>query len=452
MLHNPDMGWVLYENYPVDPRPGGSSTLVNLPEDDFAGVDAVAVMFAWSDVEKSEGNYDFSKVDFACDYWRKRGKEIQLRLSAESLLWWNRNDPPSGMGVPGYLLEKLPAEKKQVRHEEGFDFTVVDARDPYYRERLTKFLRAVGAHYRGERAVTIIDLRGYGLWGEWHRGYRYATVKERRQALCSIIDLWSAALPEHWLALSFSHDPDGPKEYFDGPAEEYVAAATKTYDDFLRYSAFDYALTKPNVTLRRDGVGGAVYSNQRKFADEAFKRLDRGPMITEFHGGYAEAKVAGEKWLRFKIDDALSLHPNYINLLGYAAGDARDFIGEQRRLFDEGLRKMGYRLVPTSATLPQRVKAGEEFEIKMTWVNRGVGRAMRDYRLRLRAGDATCDAGTLPTSKWIKGQTYDVSVRASFKSAGRHAVQIELIDPASDRPIALPLKSNDVATIEVMKP
>ena len=47
VLHNPDMGWVLYENYPLDPRPGGSSTLVTLPGEDFPKVDAVALMFSW---------------------------------------------------------------------------------------------------------------------------------------------------------------------------------------------------------------------------------------------------------------------------------------------------------------------------------------------------------------------------------------------------------------------
>src|SRR4051812_47771753 len=84
VLHNPDMGWVLYENYPVDQDPKGSSTLLALPSEKFEGVDAVAVMFSWADVEKQPDEYDFSKVDFAYDYWASRGKAIQLRLSSES--------------------------------------------------------------------------------------------------------------------------------------------------------------------------------------------------------------------------------------------------------------------------------------------------------------------------------------------------------------------------------
>ena len=52
--------------------------------------------------------------------------------------------------------------------------------------------------------------------------------------------------------------------------------STEHYGEYLRYSAFDYALTKPNVTYRRDGCGGAVHSNERKLNEEAFRRLMAG--------------------------------------------------------------------------------------------------------------------------------------------------------------------------------
>src|SRR6185503_18821174 len=80
VLHNPDTGWVLYENYPVDRRPDGSSTMLTLPRENFDGVDHVAVMFSWADAERAQGKYDFGDVDRAYDYWRARGKRIQLRM------------------------------------------------------------------------------------------------------------------------------------------------------------------------------------------------------------------------------------------------------------------------------------------------------------------------------------------------------------------------------------
>ena len=345
VLRNPDMGWVVYENYPIDQRPNGASNLVALPKETFPDADEVAIMFSWADVEKTKGVYDFSKVDHAYDFWKARGKAVQLRMSAESLLWWSRLDPPSATGVPDYVLAAIPPDNKQLRPFEQLTYTVVDARDPFYQTRLRAFLRAVDAHFK-TRPVTLIDLRGFGLWGEWHSGYKYASLEDRTAALKWIIDCWSAELKNHRLAISFSYDPDSPPSYYAGPSNRIDPAYTKTYQDYLRYSAFDYAMTRPNVTLRRDGVGGAVHSNERLLDEAAFNSLGKGPIMAEFAGGYWQAKAGGKDWLQWVIDDALSIHPNYINLLGWQTLEARDFCKEQPELVQYGLRNMGYRFDP----------------------------------------------------------------------------------------------------------
>jgi hypothetical protein len=464
-LHNPDMGWVIYENYPVDPRENGSSNLVTLPDENFDCVDNVAVMFAWSDVEPASGRYDFTDVDRAYDYWKRRGKRIQLRMSTESLLWWNTSTPPRGLGIPRHVLDRLPAEKKQTRTLSGVRYDVADARDPAYLDALDKFLAAVAKHFRGERAVTLIDLRGFGVWGEWHSGYRYPTVDDRHAALSTMIDHFSAAFPDQTLALSASHDPDGPAEYFTGPTNRVEPAATRHYDDFVRYSAFDRAMAKPNVTFRRDGVGGAVYSNQRKLIGDAFATLAKGPITCEFIQSYSEAKTAGEPWIKALIDDALSLHPNYINLIGWQAGDALNFLREQPEMVAYGLRNMGYRLMPTSFTYPTSIRSGETFRIESTWENRAVGRAMRDLDLVVSIADKagkfvrSLDAGATGANKWVKGRSYVVvkDLNLARLSAGRYQLRIALIDPADRTPVRLPLRemkadgSYPVGTIDVAR-
>src|SRR5205085_10792766 len=95
------------------PDPNGSSTLLTLPDEPFAPIDGVAIMFSWQDIEKKPDEYDFSRVDFAYDHWRKRNKQIHLRLSTESLLWWT--DRNAGKGIPDYVLEQLPPDKRQTR-------------------------------------------------------------------------------------------------------------------------------------------------------------------------------------------------------------------------------------------------------------------------------------------------------------------------------------------------
>jgi hypothetical protein len=445
VLHNPDMGWVLYENYPLDSIPGGSSTLINLPKETFPEVDAVALMFSWQDIEKREGEYDFRKVDYAYDYWKERGKSIQLRLSTTSLVWWSNRNPPSGKGAPDYVLNKLSGEEKQTRQMEGIPYVVEDGRNRFYRARLRAFLRAVASHYGRERPVSLIDLRGFGVWGEWHTGFKYASLEDRRSALKVILDTWSESFPNNYLALSYSYDPDGPKELYGGTTKGYDASSATNYNTFLQYSAFDYALTKTNITFRRDGCGGAVHSNERSLNRNAFKTLDRGPFMGEFLGGYSSVKKAGTNWVNWMIEDALSLHPNYINLLGWQSADALKFTRERPDLVAHGLLRMGYRLVPIKISFPKAIQAHEPFRIRMEWINRGVGRAMQDFEIAFELQDehgrSQSEVFPFPCSRWVASEKHIITLPVKFSDPkpGLHTLSFNIRTQAGQK-ILLPLR------------
>jgi hypothetical protein len=141
--------------------------------------------------------------------------------------------------------------------------------------------------------------------------------------------------------------------------------------------------------------------------------------------------------------------PNYINLLGYTGGDAAAFVREQPGLFARGAREMGYRLLPTKVTYPATIRAGEPFTIQTTWINKAVGRAMRDFHLVLSVSDRTCDGGVTGSDKWIKGKTYDVRNRATLDGVapGTYTLRIGLTD--GGKPIALPLREGDESTYPV---
>jgi len=456
ILHNPDMGWVLIENYPLDRSPGGSSTLVTLPGEDFPDLDCVALMCAWSDIETSEGVYDFTHVNRAYDYWKARGKRMHLRISAAGLLWW----PDSGLGTPKYLLDRLLPERKQTRHAMGNDYIVVDARDASYLGRLRRFLEAVLENFSKERPVDLIDLRGFGLWGEWHSGFQYPSTEERRQALCSIIDAYSEAFPNHYLALSYSYDPDAPPETWSGTTKAFDSAETHHYEEFVRFSAFDHALDKPNVTFRRDGCGGTVHSNERKFAETVFARLDKGPLTCEFFEGYPYFRDGGSWWNPDRaLDDALSLHPNYIVVLGWQTHQAKQFVQERPDLIARGLKAMGYRLVPVELSWPARIRSSHPFTLRTRWVNRGAGRAVADFALEVTVKDAAGavlfnhDAGKLDTSRWIEGGSFDATheIPASGIGGGEYLLFVALRDPRTNRTIQLPLDREESGAYRIGK-
>ena len=450
VLHNPDMGWVLYENYALDPRANGAGTMNVLPQAMFEGCDYVAVMFAWSDVEKERDKFDWSRVDQAWDYWQQRGKEIHMRISTEPLFGWSHANPPGGLGIPDWLLARIPDDQKKRRDDGTMFGWHVDARNALYQERLRIFLKEANAHFAGKRAPVLVDLRGFGRFGEWHTGYPYATLEEKRAALQVVLDIWSEAFPQQMLALSYSHDPDGPAVLYAGPKTKLEPAFTQHYDEFLRFSAFDLALKEPNITLRRDGAGGAVCSNQRKLCEHVYRDLGRAPQASEFVGGYGGTRPGGAAYVKWNVEDALSLHPNYISLLGYSGRDALSFMLERPDLLGLGLRGMGYRLVPLKVSFPKAIKAGEAFMLEMEWINRAAGRALRDYTLQVRLANengnhsiAEADAGTLPTSQWLEGDKHTMTITATFPKitgdSGNALLLFSLRDPATGRVIKLPL-------------
>ncbi|MCX7007120.1 MAG: DUF4832 domain-containing protein, partial [Kiritimatiellaeota bacterium] len=141
--------------------------------------------------------------------------------------------------------------------------------------------------------------------------------------------------------------------------------------------------------------------------------------MSEFVTSYRHARGGGASFVKAVVDDALSLHPNYVCLLDCAQGGL-DFMLERPDLIAQGLKRMGYRLVPLKITVPQTLKAGEPFRLDMEWINRATGRALRDYTLRLRLANekgqilAQTEAGTLPTSQWLEGDKHTVMSSATF--------------------------------------
>jgi hypothetical protein len=178
--------------------------------------------------------------------------------------------------------------------------------------------------------------------------------------------------------------------------------------------------------------------------------MGRGPFVSEFVGGYGDFKNGGQSAVEFAVNDALTLHPNYINVLGWVGGDALAFIKEQPALFNRALRTMGYRLVPTSIEYVPKLRVGADATIKMTWVNRGVGRVVDrqtpQFMLIDKQGGITSmpvrDA--FPSQDWIgeRSYTWDPSLSFDHLKAGEYTLCFTLIDERTQRHVKLPIKGD----------
>lgn len=440
ILHNPDLGWIFYDNYIINPRESTASEKCALYGYDFPGVETVILKYTWADIEPTKDAYTFEKFDYIYDYWKSRGKRVELGMSVDSLLWYGEN----AIGVPKYVVEALPEESVQHRvhvtsynpNPKEFPYDVCNANEPYFMERMKAFLKAMADHMTETgRTATYIDLRGYGLWGEWHQGYKYETLEEKREALDKIMEAWCSAFPDAWLALSYSYDPDEPVRSYN--EKEY-------YHEYLYWSAFDLAKKYPNLTLRRDGCGGAIQKNERIYCEEMFAPLDRGPFTAEAAGGYSGYNQS--KWI---IDDGLTLHPNYFTIIGWANQGAKDFIEKEPELFRFAHNNMGYRFVATQVTYPDAITRDGELELTATWLNRAVGRAARNYSLQAiltnGAGEkvATIDLGETGCSKWVKGGEYTETLAGKVPgdlTPGAYQINIAMLDPKTGKHILLAIE------------
>ncbi len=235
---------------------------------------------------------------------------------------------------------------------------------PVYLAKVHLFIDALCARYERYPNIVQMDLRGYGEWGEWHSGFMHADLPTHVEALRAIIRTWDHACKGRIpLVLSGSYEwrRDQKLDLF----------APASYDAFKYQSAFDYALTKENITFRRDGVGGALKVNDYLLFLEYFEKHHRLPLTTEFFISYDRQKEAEDGvrgyFAEDALEEALALHPNYMMLMW----DSEAFFRERQDLIDHGLRRMGYRLYPSTI---QTTKTGDMITLRHTWSNDGVGR------------------------------------------------------------------------------
>ncbi|MCI0158813.1 DUF4832 domain-containing protein [Leifsonia shinshuensis] len=452
-ITNPGMGWVFIDNaIPGHNDEGRTGTYP-----DFSNV---AVLSDWAELEPSPGVYNWSMVDNAISYWAAQGKRIHLRISTDTMVIYPYN---YAKGAPGWLSSApynvglqtrcddatlTPPACLQPNGSAGFTYTVADYENPNYMTRLHSFMQAFGAHYDSNPAIDTVDLRGYGEWGEWHSGHDFSSIAARESTLQQIVHEWSTAFPDKVLNLSDSY------EYRDGPnGVQPPTANASSYSQFLQWSAFDYALNNtPNVTFRRDGVAGGLHEYDAAGLQDAFRSPRRLPTTLEFYDGYP-LPPGFPYTLSTRLDEAFRFHPNYLTVMGWDGdGGARAFADNEPAIIARANNNLGYRFVLTKASYPRSVMAGSTLELRQDWVNRAVGRAWKQYPLKVYLTDSagtTVWSGTdsaFDQRDFVRGSSYPVSSRFTLPStvpAGSYQLRIAMVDAAGNPAITLAIAGKD---------
>jgi hypothetical protein len=429
ILSNPGMGWVIHHSIEKDYKDANEPSI-------YDKLDNVALLSYWAALEPEEGKFYWDDLDASVEKWTKRGKKLQFRISTDPMLYKNRSEgAPDWLyqkhNVPFYLDKTLqPAAKYP------------DYLNPIYQDKLRRFLYALSERYGSLDQLETVDLRGYGAWGEWHSGYPYDSYAKRNLALRSIIDTWYDAFgSKKTLVLSCSYEW---RQDFTPPLH-----APKSYEEFLYWSAFDYALSKDNISFRRDGIGGAVKLWDTLLMRNFYESKKCKPLICEYFDGY-NSKINGSRgyFVDDSVEEALMLHPNYMMLMW----DSIDFYTRRPDLIDHGLKRMGYRLLPICVETNPEASKGTILTLKHTWTNLAAGRFCDNAILKIRLVNLDTGANTITEETMFQPKIINEKELYSCYSnlpipegfdAGPCQIEFQIFNSRRSTPICLPLTGTE---------
>lgn len=406
---NEGMGWVILE----EPLYGG------LPSLGYKGVypevKQISMSTGWSVVETSPGEFNWTVLDETIAYWVEQGKTINLRLCTDGLVL----NQGVVNGCPAWLFE-APYNVPSVVHDGQ---TYADLSNEKYMERLKIFLEEFATHYTSEDypyadAIEVVELRGYGMVGEWHSGWSsYGSLEDRSKMLCDVIDAWREAWGDKLLILSCTYE-----------FGSYMTGMTNaaSYEDFMYYMGYDHALQQDNIGWRRDGIAFALQEYDSRFANDYFYLNTGVPLCGELGDGYAKHGDDSPYPLFEALSEALhKWRVNYNTAVGWVAQDFADVVKNDKECVEYFNRMMGFRFVPDTVSYSHGVKAGDKFYLNSLWSNNAMGRCWKDYDLSVYFEDAD-------------GNTVYTGTDESFNPASINGGEPHFFDLEYDLPASLP--------------
>lgn len=417
VLANPHKGW--YYHY-VDNGLQSAKYRDLLPEgnpfSDFPGMHHLYLRFDWIDVEKEEGNIDFSEIEKIIARYRPYGLRFSLRLctfegSFEATpLWVYEKGAKSILCPPG----KADGVHEPIYH------------DPVYLACLERFMKAYGAQFDGREEIEFVDVGTFGTWGEGHTWFGSQTVYDPETLRTHL-----AMHLRYFKKTRVLINDDMIKE-----AEKTSPDAANQLLDLCRFAG---------VGIRDDSVGVSSYANDYGYDTLArpsyFDLLGaRAPVDLECqHCQETTPEYTGDG---FRILEALRRgHATYCGFHGYLF----EWLPKMQYFTEYAANRLGYWYFIRGLECGT-LFADRENEITLELENRGFAPAYHLYTLRVALIDASGTVHQLlfssPDLRELSGESkrrFAISLHLPPLAPGNYRFAVGIYE--GDTPLSLALTS-----------
>jgi len=409
LLVNPGIGLQTFQRFdgqPLNPALTWSEVgPVDPPEDAAARADYPASSTAyfrwfWAQLEPSPGAVRLDIIDRAIASAKAHGQTFSFRV----MPYDSENPLPAWLWSSGaHRATPSPGEDTSIVHP--------DYADPIYTQSWSALVAALGARYDGHPLIDTVDMASVGYWGEGGSPHPPSPVGR-----LNLIDGWLEAFKQTPLLVNFDEDK--------GMAHAVGRGAGYRLDCL------------GDLRLSADGVTG--WSHMRDVYPQGIVRSgaqnawQKRPIALETCWTPAYWKQHG--WdVSAILAQALRWHVSLLN------AKSTPIPPENRRMFEDFLRRVGYRLELRQISYPKTVKPGEMMPVQLHWFNAGVAPPYRPWVVALAL--STPEGSTvfrLPADvrTWVPDDAViDTSVYVPETLAPKnYRVRVALLDPRTDAP------------------
>lgn len=314
--------------------------------------------FNWSELEPSEGVYNWQPIDDAIAYWKAHGKGF-----AFGVMNANTADYAAAYVTPKWVFDAGAQSTQTTLANGSIQYTPV-WNDTVFMKKVTNFVNALAARYDGNDSVEFIDIRSYGNYGEFHVGNLNSTalsLDDRKKH----VDIYTNAFDETNLMMNVNKAVD-------------TGVIAK------------YAVSK-GVGLRNDGI-----ANNAAMAGLTLDAKYKTPVALEFASSYETLKNnvanitssnADRLWNERSYIQGFELSAaNYMDL-GQYGSDSDLFVADNESLIQDIADRMGYKFALKNIKISTDVKNGASCGVTTTWENTGVSYLYRDCNVALAVLD-----------------------------------------------------------------